>query len=111
MGRRRRRRTRRTAGKWPSTWPCSARTACAQGDQGWWDDWAAALSPWGCDVRQIRVPVQLWHGENDRAVPVGHGRWLAANVPGIDAHITGDDHSTIDDAHRDETYAWLARHA
>jgi pimeloyl-ACP methyl ester carboxylesterase len=82
-----------------------------QGDQGWWDDWAAALTPWGCDVRETRVPVQLWHGENDRAVPVGHGRWLAANVPGIDAHITGDDHSTIDDTHRDETYAWLARHA
>ena len=83
----------------------------AQGDQGWWDDWAAALTPWGCDVRAISVPVQLWHGENDKAVPVGHGRWLAANVPGIDAHITKDDHSTIDEAHRDETYAWLRQHA
>jgi len=82
-----------------------------QGDQGWWDDWAAALSPWGCDVRGISVPVQLWHGEKDLAVPVGHGRWLAANVPGIDAHITADDHSTVEDAHRDETYAWLSSHA
>jgi pimeloyl-ACP methyl ester carboxylesterase len=83
----------------------------AQGDQGWWDDWAAVLSPWGCDPREITVPVQLWHGEHDKAVPVGHGRWLAANVPGIDAHITDDDHSTIDDAHRDATYAWLGQHA
>jgi pimeloyl-ACP methyl ester carboxylesterase len=82
-----------------------------QGDQGWWDDWAAALSPWSCDVRAISVPVQLWHGENDRAVPVAHGRWLAANIPGIDAHITKDDHSTIDESHRDETYAWLSQHA
>lgn len=82
-----------------------------QGDQGWWDDWAAALTPWSCDVRTTSVPVQLWHGKNDRAVPIAHGRWLAANIPGIDAHITKDDHSTIDESHRDETYAWLSQHA
>jgi pimeloyl-ACP methyl ester carboxylesterase len=37
-----------------------------------------AVEQWG--VRGGR-PVRLWHGELDEAVPVGHGRWLAARIP------------------------------
>ncbi len=22
----------------------------ADGDDGWWDDWTAILTPWGCDL-------------------------------------------------------------
>jgi pimeloyl-ACP methyl ester carboxylesterase len=86
-------------------------TDCLQhGDQGWWDDWVAILSPWGFDVADIRCPVQVWAGQHDQAAPVSHNRWLAARIPGADAHFTDDDHSTIDDAHRAETYAFIARH-
>ncbi len=49
----------------------------APGDQGWWDDAAALLSPWGFDVTSIRVPVKVWHGRHDRFAPFQHGQWLA----------------------------------
>lgn len=46
------------------------------GDQGWWDDGVAHLSPWGFDLGSIRVPVKVWHGRHDRFVPFQHGQWL-----------------------------------
>ena len=29
----------------------------------------------------IDVPVAVWHGEQDRAVPFAHGRWLCDHLP------------------------------
>jgi len=79
------------------------------GDGGWWDDWVAVLTPWGCDLTTIRVPVRLWHGVGDPAVPVVHGRWLAAHVPGIEAHLSeSEDHSNIEHSNRETAYAWLS---
>jgi pimeloyl-ACP methyl ester carboxylesterase len=37
--------------------------------------------PWDFDLRQIRVPLYLWHGELDIILPVAMGRYLAANIP------------------------------
>ena len=52
----------------------------AHGDQGWWDDNVAFLTPWGFDPAAIRVPVQLWHGEADTAVPPSFGTgWPAGS--------------------------------
>jgi pimeloyl-ACP methyl ester carboxylesterase len=85
------------------------RDALADGDDGWWDDWTAVLTPWGCDLTITRVPVCLWHGGRDRGVPVAHGRWLAAHVPGIAAHITeSEDHANVEHNNRKAAYAWLA---
>lgn len=79
------------------------------GDDGWWDDWAAVLTPWGCDITEIRVPVRLWHGAQDQAVPVVHGHWLAGHVPGIKALIhDSEDHTNVESNHREAAYAWLA---
>jgi pimeloyl-ACP methyl ester carboxylesterase len=83
-----------------------------QGDQGWWDDWAAFLNPWGFDFAAISVPVQLWQGAGDSAVPAAHGRWLAGRIPGVDAHFPeGEDHTTIEAVHQDEAYRWIREHA
>lgn len=84
------------------------RDSLSEGDDGWWDDWTAILTPWGCDARTVRVPVRLWHGTRDRAVPVVHGRWLAAHVPGIEAHISdSQDHTNVEHDNRRAAYAWL----
>ena len=37
--------------------------------------------PWGFDVKEIKVPVHLWHGEADHIVPVKMGRYLADHIP------------------------------
>ena len=55
--------------------------ALAAGDQGWWDDGAAKLTSWGFNLRDIQVPVKIWHGREDRFVPVQHGQWLAGRHP------------------------------
>jgi pimeloyl-ACP methyl ester carboxylesterase len=57
----------------------------------------------------IQVPVRLWHGAHDRAVPIAHGRWLAAHVPGIVAHlIETEDHTNVEHDNREQAYAWLS---
>ncbi|MEX5271570.1 alpha/beta fold hydrolase [Kocuria sabuli] len=58
-----------------------------QGVVGWRDDALAVVAPWGFDVGRIVVPTRIWHGREDRTVPVAHGEWLAAHVPGAGAHL------------------------
>jgi pimeloyl-ACP methyl ester carboxylesterase len=43
--------------------------------------------PWALPLESIRVPVALWHGEDDRIVPVAATRRLAAAIPGARAHV------------------------
>ncbi|GGG70735.1 alpha/beta hydrolase [Kocuria dechangensis] len=64
-----------------------ARHALRQGVVGWRDDDLAVVRPWGFAVEQIDVPTRIWHGRLDRAVPVAHGEWLAAHVPGARTHL------------------------
>jgi pimeloyl-ACP methyl ester carboxylesterase len=82
--------------------------AARQGDEGWWEDWVSYLSPWGFDLNEIRCPVQLWHGEQDVAVPVAHGRWISDQLPNVESHfLTMEDHSTIEIDHYAEAIDWL----
>jgi pimeloyl-ACP methyl ester carboxylesterase len=60
----------------------SFREAMAQGIAGWVDDDLAMVKPWGFDLAEIRVPVQVRYGAKDVLVPPGHGAWLAAHIPG-----------------------------
>ena len=54
---------------------------------GWLDDDLAFVRAWGFDLDSIRIPVSIWHGREDRFVPLSHGEWLAANVPGARSHL------------------------
>jgi pimeloyl-ACP methyl ester carboxylesterase len=59
----------------------SMRRAVLHGYHGYLDDNLAEARDWGFRVRDIRVPVVVRHGELDRLVNVGHGRWLAEAIP------------------------------
>jgi pimeloyl-ACP methyl ester carboxylesterase len=61
--------------------------AIKTGIWGWLDDDIAAVKDWGFDLTPIRVPVDIWHGEDDEFVPPAHGEWLAANIPGASSHL------------------------
>jgi pimeloyl-ACP methyl ester carboxylesterase len=54
------------------------------------------MAPWGFDLADIAVPVALWQGREDAFVPYEHGVWLAAHVPGVQAHLLeGEGHLTL----------------
>jgi pimeloyl-ACP methyl ester carboxylesterase len=80
------------------------------GDDGWWDDWCAFLSPWGFEVDAITAPVGLWHGLADQHCSPSHSRWLAERIPHVVARFTeDDDHTNIEEHNRAEAYAWLGK--
>lgn len=83
----------------------------APGAEGWWEDNVAELDPWGFDLGAISTPVLLMHGKQDRFVPFGHGEWLAAHIPGVEARLTEDDgHLTLTVRHLDDVHEWLLKH-
>lgn len=87
------------------------RDALATSDEGWWEDNVADLEPWGFDLASIRLPVQVWHGRHDRFVPFQHGEWLAAHVPGAEAHFSDSDgHQTLVSNRVPEVHRWLKGH-
>lgn len=69
----------------------SLRNAVASGVAGWRDDDLAFLADWGFSLDSITRPVAVWQGAQDRMVPFAHGEWLAANVPGAQAHLFPDE--------------------
>ena len=83
------------------------RDGLAPGAEGWWEDGEAHIAPWGFDLGEITIPVQLWHGAEDRFVPSQHGQWLAQRIPAVDAHLTATDgHLTLLDR-VPEFHRWL----
>ncbi|MGH3168432.1 MAG: alpha/beta fold hydrolase, partial [Trebonia sp.] len=80
----------------------------APGRAGWWDD-NCMVRPWGFDLAAITVPVLLLHGRQDMFVPFGHGEWLAAHIPGVEARLLDDDgHLTLLTNRVPEVHAWLS---
>ena len=79
------------------------------GFEGLRDDGLSLTLPWGFDLRQIRVPVQVWHGGQDRFVPVSHGQWVAARIPNAEAHIDpAEGHVTLLVHRVPEVHRWIA---
>jgi pimeloyl-ACP methyl ester carboxylesterase len=78
---------------------------------GWVDDDLAFVKPWGFELSDIQVPLQLWQGRHDAFVPPWHGEWLAEHVPSVDAHLSDDDgHLTLLVNRVADVHAWLLAH-
>jgi len=83
-------------------------TSLEPGGEGWVDDDLAFAKPWGFEVATVETPVLLWHGEHDMFVPIAHGRWLATQLPNVDARLSVDDgHLTLVTRRIPEVHAWL----
>ena len=50
-------------------------------------DWKLEALPWGFPLSDVRMPVAVWHGEQDRLVPVEHGCYMASALPLAQPHI------------------------
>lgn len=68
-----------------------ARESFRQGSRGYAEDQALMAKPWGFRLEDIRVPVRLYHGEEDRNVPVAMGRRMAALIPDCKAVFYADE--------------------
>ena len=56
------------------------------------------------------MPVKVWHGRQDRFVPVQHGLWLAATVPRAAAEISDRDGHLTMIGRVGEIHDWLLKH-
>jgi len=61
--------------------------AFRQGSRGGGRDLFLMTRPWRFALSDIRAPVHLWQGTEDRNVPREAGEYLAHNIPGCRAHF------------------------
>jgi pimeloyl-ACP methyl ester carboxylesterase len=81
------------------------------GPDGFIDDSLSDIRPWGFDLDSITVPVQLWHGMDDRLVPLSHAKWLGAHLPRAEIRLEpGEGHLSLFARRIPEVQAWLAGH-
>jgi pimeloyl-ACP methyl ester carboxylesterase len=61
-------------------------------------DFSLFATDWGFRLEDIATPVHLWHGGEDRNVPLSHGRLQAERIPGAVLHeCPGEGHLLVVD--------------
>jgi pimeloyl-ACP methyl ester carboxylesterase len=64
-----------------NTLSASLREAFRSGARGAAADLRLLSSSWGFEIAEVRAPVRLWHGEEDRVVSPSVGRFLDSALP------------------------------
>jgi pimeloyl-ACP methyl ester carboxylesterase len=78
-----------------------------QGSEGHATDSVVASQPWGFRLREISVPVFVWHGEEDVLVTTAMAEYLAREIPKCKlrivpkaAHMLVDNPAVVDEVRR-----------
>lgn len=65
--------------------------------------------PWDINLADLKTPAHIWHGTEDRNVPVAHARVIAARCPTARLHIVdGGGHMLL--SRLDEILAGMIEH-
>jgi len=77
--------------------------AFRQGGRGPAHDLTLEARPWGVPLERIEVPIDIWHGANDRVVSPEQGRILARTLPHATEHLVpGEGHFSLFARHAGE---------
>ena len=68
----------------------SQRRAWRSSAEGVMADARIYAQPWGFALEDVRVPVRLWHGKEDRAFSIHLAEQVAKRVPNCKAHFVDD---------------------
>ena len=72
------------------------REAVRQGTEGCVQDYRIFGSPWGFSLSEIRVPVQIWEGADDRTGPPGYRAFLQRHIAGATVTVVpGEGHLSL----------------
>lgn len=77
------------------------RAACVDGVDGWIDDYLALSKPWGFELRDIGVPVEVWFGSKDDNSTPAHAEWLVKTIPDATPYEYRGGHDPDDTVHRE----------
>jgi len=70
--------------------------AFRQGGRGPAHDLTLEARPWGVALERIEVPIEIWHGEDDRVVSPEQYRILARTLPLVTEHLVpGEGHFSL----------------
>ena len=67
------------------------REAMRQGTEGCVQDYRIFGEPWGFDLEEIRVPVDIWEGAEDRTGPPGYRAFLKRHIPQATVTVVPDE--------------------
>jgi pimeloyl-ACP methyl ester carboxylesterase len=76
--------------------------AFRQGVRGVSLDLKLEARPWGFALQDISMPVHVWHGEQDKLVPVEQGRIQAKTIPNAIARFFPNEGHTLGVNHLEE---------
>ncbi len=72
------------------------REAVRQGTEGCVQDYRIFGDPWGFDLEEIAIPVQIWEGADDNTGPPGYRAFLQAHIPGATVTVVpGEGHLSL----------------
>jgi pimeloyl-ACP methyl ester carboxylesterase len=70
--------------------------AFRQGSRGLAWDATLIARPWGFSLGEIKLPINLWHGDADRNASLAMGGYLAEQLPNSYLHILkGEGHFSV----------------
>lgn len=75
------------------------------------DDLRAYVREWPFALRDIQVPVELWHGTDDPAVPPAFARRAASELPHSRLHLLAGEGHFVWHGHAEEVAASIVEHA
>jgi pimeloyl-ACP methyl ester carboxylesterase len=87
----------------------SFREAARQGARAWLDDFSICARPWGFNLSEVGVPVQLWHGGQDWLVAPAMAQHVAGALPRCQSQfLPGEGHYSLPLRHMHDILGALA---